>query len=374
MSAKRNHYTSTPLMRMDKQPKSVHQWKEAPVVLEQEAERVKRYRILQVVMSLLLPIAFIVTLILGGTSVSWGYVGASLFFLLLMWLLKAFTQSARSKLTLIYVLAAAIVVAKLIVSTPGTVTQRVVSRVDANSLFNAESALDTPNLTEVEGQTATAEETPAPEATPAPVSEAESRLIDFMESWKVGNTDAMVSLLLPSWVDEQENPKAALFPITNMNHPTDYTITRVDGGSTDDARPIQMIVSFANSDGTVTRRRYQIIMIRSNDVWFVNPNSLNPIGIVTDEDDQPLVQESSILNSATATPVPTPTVNPQLIIYYNPDGGTYYHIDPYCKSVTNRKYVPLQGQFLYEELDDARFRTLKRCRTCNAPDRLIPVN
>ena len=67
MSAKRNHYTSTPLMRMDKHPKSV-EWEEAPVVLEQEATRVRRYRVLQLIMILLLPIGFIVTLLLGNPS------------------------------------------------------------------------------------------------------------------------------------------------------------------------------------------------------------------------------------------------------------------------------------------------------------------
>ena len=49
MSAKRNHYTSTPLMRMDKHPKSV-EWEEPPVVLEQDAVgRVRHYRLLQLI-------------------------------------------------------------------------------------------------------------------------------------------------------------------------------------------------------------------------------------------------------------------------------------------------------------------------------------
>ena len=368
MSAKRNHYTSTPLMRMDKHPKSV-EWEEAPVVLEQETERVRHYRLLQLIMILLLPIGFVVTLIVGGVSLSWGYVGVSMLFVMLMWLLHAFAQSARSKLTLIYVLAAAVIVAKLIVSTPGSVTQRVVSRVDSSSIFGSESALDTPKLSDIEG---TSMETPPPEATEAPVSPAQQRLEEFMGYWSMGNQDAMVSMCSPSWVDNEENPKAALWTITMMTRPTSYIVERVDGSNTDSSRPIMIIANITNQDGSTTAKRYQIIMLRSNDVWYIDPSSLNSIGTVTSEDDQPFEQISSIITDRTPSPTPAPTVNPQMILYYNPDGGQYYHADPNCTSV-GEKNRPLKGTFLFAELDNAKFRTLKRCRKCKAPERTITV-
>ena len=372
MSAKRNHYTSTPLMRMDKHPRSV-EWEEAPVVLEHETERLRHYRVLQLIMLCLIPIGFIVTLIVGGSTLTWAYVGVSLFFLLLMWLMRAFAQGARSKLTLIYVLAAAVVVVKLVVSTPGSVTQRVVSRVDSSSIFTSDSALDTPTLSDIES--AEAEETPSPDATEAPMSEAEARLREFMAYWAAGDTDAMVSMLSPSWVDNSDNPKADLFNITNMIRPTgDPEIKRVDGSSTDTSRPILMIVRIVSSNGSSILKRFQIIMVRSNDVWYVDPGSLNAIGTVTEDDLEPFEQVNNIIKDATPSPAPTPTVNPQLVLYYNTDGGSYYHVDPYCPSVINRKYVPLKGTFLYSELDVDKYRTLKRCKKCNAPEREIPIN
>ena len=369
MSAKRNHYTSTPLMRMDKHPKSV-EWEEAPVVLEHEATRVRHYRLLQLIMIILLPIGFIVTLLLGNSSLSWGYVGVSLFFVLLMWLLRAFAQSARAKLTLLYVLAAAVVVVRLIVSTPGSVAQRVVSRVDSSSIFNSESALDTPTLSDFEATEAIT--TAEPNATDIPKSPAEVRLDEFMYYWMTGDQDGEVSVCTPSWVDNEDNPKGVLFRLIGFEHPTSYYVERVDGSNTDSSRAIMMVVNISKQDGTTTAKRYQIMMVRSNDVWYINPNSLNSIATVT-ADDQPFEQVSSIITDATPSPTPAPTVNPQMVLYYNPDGGQYYHIDPYCNSVS-KEYQPLKGTFYFSELDNADYRTLKRCRECHAPVRDISVH
>ena len=370
MSAKRNHYTSTPLMRMDKHPKSV-EWEEAPVVLEQDAHRVRHYGLLQLIMMILLPIGFIVTLILGGVSLSWGYVGVSMFFVLLMWLLHAFAQSARAKLTLIYVLAAAVVVVRLIVSTPGSVAQRVQNRVNSNALFNSGSALDTPNLSDFEATDAVA--TPEPEETAAPRSAAEMRLDEFMNYWSVGNRDAMVELCTPSWVDNSINPKADLWQLTGMFTPSSYYVERVDGSNTDSSRAIMMVANITNQDGSTTAKRYQIMMIRSNDIWYINPNSLNSIGTVTADDPQPFEQISNIIQAATPSPTPAPTVNPSMVLYYNTDGGKKYHTDPYCPDV-GKQYQPLKGTFLYAELDDPQYRTLTRCRRCNAPERNIEIH
>ena len=357
-------------MRMDKHPKSV-EWEEAPVVLEQETVRVHHNRLLQLIMVVLLPIGFVVTLLVGGVSLSWGYIGVSMLFVMLMWLLHAFAQSARSKLTLIYVLAAAVIVARLIVSTPGSVTQRVVSRVDSSSIFNSNSALDTPSLSEIGGNGA--EETAPPEATDVPVSAAQMRLEEFMNYWALGDTDSMVSLCSPSWVDNSVMPKSDLFRLTGMIKPTSYIVERVDGSNTDSSRAIMIVANVTQQDGSTLAKRYQIMMVRSNDTWYINPNSLNSIGTVTADDTKPFEQISSIITDATPSPTPAPTINPMMVLYYNTDGGKKYHADPYCPDV-NPKYQPLTGTFMFKELDNAEYRTLTRCRRCNAPERDTPVN
>ena len=56
------------------------------------------------------------------------------------------------------------------------------------------------------------------------------------------------------------------------------------------------------------------------------------------------------------------------VLYYHPDGGMKYHLDQNCLSV-HPKYLPLQGSFLYAELNDEPYRALKRCEVCGAPFR-----
>ena len=51
-----------------------------------------------------------------------------------------------------------------------------------------------------------------------------------------------------------------------------------------------------------------------------------------------------------------------MMLYYNPDGGQYYHADEYCNSVRS-KYLPLTG-FTYAELDDEPYAKLTPCPYC----------
>ena len=49
-------------------------------------------------------------------------------------------------------------------------------------------------------------------------------------------------------------------------------------------------------------------------------------------------------------------------LYYNPNGGQYYHSDQYCSSVKDR-YLPLTA-FTYGELDDEPYADLTPCPYC----------
>ncbi|MGN0779206.1 MAG: L,D-transpeptidase family protein [Aristaeellaceae bacterium] len=51
-----------------------------------------------------------------------------------------------------------------------------------------------------------------------------------------------------------------------------------------------------------------------------------------------------------------------VLLYYNPNGGRYYHSSPVCAEV-NEKYWPLTA-FRYGELEDAGFAKLSRCKAC----------
>ena len=70
--------------------------------------------------------------------------------------------------------------------------------------------------------------------------------------------------------------------------------------------------------------------------------------------------------AATATPSPEPAANASTVLYYNPDGGTKYHLDQNCKS-THAKYLPMKGHFTYGEINDAKYVKLTPCNVCAAP-------
>lgn len=59
---------------------------------------------------------------------------------------------------------------------------------------------------------------------------------------------------------------------------------------------------------------------------------------------------------------PLPYPEDDLLVYYNPDGGTMYHADANCSSVKSR-YLPLTG-FPYAELDDGDYAKLTPCSRC----------
>lgn len=49
-------------------------------------------------------------------------------------------------------------------------------------------------------------------------------------------------------------------------------------------------------------------------------------------------------------------------LFYNPDGGSYYHSDAYCSTV-KEQYLPLTS-FTYGELDSGSFMKLEPCASC----------
>ena len=263
------------------------------------------------------------------------------------------------------------VVALIIINTPGTVTTRTVSRVDSNVIFSQDNVLDTPSLLDIQAIAAAAaqeqnpEPTEEPEEVELPISAAQSRLDEFMKYWAVSDRENQLAMCAPSWVDSQENPGSSLFNVLGFTTPTSYMVEKVYGTNTDNSRPIQIIANISNQDGTTTSKRYQVMMVRSNDTWYVDPSSLNSIGMVTEENEV-FEQRSALYDNMTPSPSPAPTVNPGMTLYYNADGGQNYHVDPNCSSI-GEAYRPLTATFTYAELDNPKFRTLNPCKKCHAP-------
>ena len=55
------------------------------------------------------------------------------------------------------------------------------------------------------------------------------------------------------------------------------------------------------------------------------------------------------------------------MLYYNADGGKYYHATNICEAV-DQQYWPLTG-FYYSDLNTTAFKNLIQCPKCNPPAR-----
>lgn len=363
MGFNRNHYSQVPLMNMKKANRE--RGSEPPVLEEPEAPKpARRFSILQLLLSVLLPLLFIAALLFPVPVLRYVFLGLALISVLAMWVLGAFISDARRTLTLIYLALAVVIGAALFIQSGGT--KKTATRVNASDAFSQGSAIDAPSLSALTAADAT--ETPAPEATEVLVSAAQQRLMEFMEAWSRSDTSAMLSYCKPSWVSEQENPEAKLFTQLSLgiNRPLGYSIEQLYGSEADAMRTIQLVVQISQGNTTVAKR-YMIIMNRTNDVWYVDPDSLSSVGTVEDADEY-FGQVDNLITKATPSPTPVATVDPSLVLYYNTSGGQKYHLDPYCSSVA-KEYQPLTGTFTYAEINNTRYKVLDRCSRCNAPER-----
>jgi len=62
-----------------------------------------------------------------------------------------------------------------------------------------------------------------------------------------------------------------------------------------------------------------------------------------------------------------------LMLYFNPNNGQYYHLDQNCASIRD-KYLPLKGSLTYAELDEAEHLKLTPCKSCNPPLRKTQID
>lgn len=70
-------------------------------------------------------------------------------------------------------------------------------------------------------------------------------------------------------------------------------------------------------------------------------------------------------------PLPYPADDTPL--YYNPEGGKYYHDDRNCSSVKER-YLPFKGEFTYAQLDEKDYSRFTPCPYCEPPVRRAEID
>ena len=197
-------------------------------------------------------------------------------------------------------------------------------------------------------------------ATPAPVSNDSAttdRLESFFRYWSANMQDEMLALCAPSWQSSVENPKTSLFYLLANRKPLDYTVEKVSGTSEDSSRTVTVTSTMDRNNGKEpVKYRLNVLMLNEGG-WYVDPQSLKTYEEAETPD--PAAQ-------ATATPTAEPSVNANTVLYYNPDGGTKYHLDQNCKS-THAKYLPMKGHFTYSEINNEKYAKLTPCNVCAAP-------
>ncbi len=327
-----------------------------------------------------MPILFILTLFIAAPFLKWAFIVLAVLSLGAMWYKRSFVSSARTTLSLVY--GALILVCAVSLITGAAPPDRAASARGGNlggnnSGLAASGITPSPSPQNVLAAGSNANNGgQTPEVTPPPSSgensEAWVRLEQFFNLWMLGKKNDMLSLVLPSWASQQETPAISMFQVLANRSPQDYTFEKISGADTDSSRTVTMTSVIDKNNGREpVKIRFNVLMLKVDGQWYVDPNTLVSNDEVKAEDQTATsgtnTEGSNSQGQGTATPKPTATPGPKTKLYYNKEGGTYYHIDKNCTSV-NKKYLPLTN-FNYQDLNKSTFKNLVPCPVCHAPER-----
>lgn len=316
--------------------------------------------IAKVLMFGVLPILFILSMVFAWTAVKWVVLVGAVASIAALWLRELVTPNARLVLSLLLASAAVVCLVSALATNaadnqnpaqPNQSGQMQQGSTSGNNLDVNLTATDTPN--------------PAPTPTATPVDDSEecyAQLHSFFTLWKNNAISQMVNLTAPSWRSSIKGGTDAVTQklfgevLTNRT-PVSWDFTAITGTSNDIARMVT-VRAVINKNNTLGESVYlwKVRMVKEDGVWYVDPATL-----------QSNEQESTATpTNALATQPVLNTSHPDLLIYYNPEGGTYYHIDPNCESL-NPKYRPLSGVIKWSQIEDDPYDKLEQCKRCGAP-------
>ena len=316
--------------------------------------------IAKVLMFGVLPILFILSMVFAWTAVKWVVLVGAVASIAALWLRELVTPNARLVLSLLLASAAVVCLVSALATNaadnqnpaqPNQSGQMQQGSTSGNNLDVNLTATDTPN--------------PSPTPTATPVDDSEecyAQLHSFFTLWKNNAISQMVNLTAPSWRSSIKGGTDAVTQklfgevLTNRT-PVSWDFTAITGTSNDIARMVT-VRAVINKNNTLGESVYlwKVRMVKEDGVWYVDPATL-----------QSNEQESTATpTNALATQPVLNTSHPDLLIYYNPEGGTYYHIDPNCESL-NPKYRPLSGVIKWSQIEDDPYDKLEQCKRCGAP-------
>ena len=319
-----------------------------------------------------IPLLFTLGLFMPTTIIRYIVVGVIVVLLSLLWILNLFAPPPRNIVTIISVLLCGILI--VLPVNPPLPKKSDSHFVDPKMAFSSNPLIGTTvspeQLAESHAPIPTPSNKPIPTAEVLHQSKAKIQLDNFLQLWMQNKTNEMLLLCTADWINQQEMPEKELFNILGLSKPISYKVNNVYGSDIDTARTADVTIEMLQSSGNNVFKLFQIILTRSNDSWFIDPNSLSSSTVVTVTPTPVPGQQvnPTLLPGQIFTPVPPPTLPPNLQLYYNPDNGSYYHSDPNCSS-TDPAFLPFAGSLMYSQLNSKEFKALKRCRTCDAPER-----
>lgn len=324
--------------------------------------------IVLLVIGAVLPVLFILGLVLPGASaLKWVFFVLTLVMIAYIWVRPVVQSKLRFILSLVGGVMAVIALVSALTGTAPSdpknssadgVQSAQSSNVGGGSGGNGASAQGNQSGSSLPSWSYTDAPPSTPTSTPAaPVSAAQQQLESFLYFWAANNYESMLPLTAPSWRRSQENPHSALFLILANRTPVSYQIIKVGGTENDTSRQIKVRMEiYRNNQSSNSIYLYDILMYKEDGVWYVNPPSLK-----SNERESTPAPTNSL-----PTQPPVITAHPNLVLYYNPDGGTQYHVDPYCSSAA-KAYLPFKGSFTWSQINSGDYAKLKYCNVCNAP-------
>lgn len=346
----------------------------APQPMPKQPKAKRKDTWLQLLMLLLLPILFIAAMITKQTPLFWVFIGFALVGLAAMWLQSTFVSSARATLSLVY--GALLIVSAVTIFTGGGFTRDATTTSAAPNIsgVTAQNNPVQPSSSYVNTEPSVpsnmflVDEAPQQsnpyliEYTPEPsvTSEASAQLDSFMYLWNANKLDEMVSLCAPSWSTGLDDARKSLYAILANRLPMDYTMEKITGTDADSSRTITMTVTIDKQNNRAPGKyRFQVLMLKENGTWYVDPQSLKS---------NESAETATPAPDATATPAPTAPPSGKTKLYYNSEGGKYYHAQEHCPSISEEYYSKMKS-FYYQDLDGSKFKSLKPCSKCKAPAR-----
>ncbi len=333
----------------------------------------RRFQWLIPLIALVLPVLFILSMVLPDVNArnifKILFLALSLISLAVMWFGRAFGRNARYSVSLVMIALMVISAVSLALTLPRDTGRTGASSAGSASYFGGSSALDSVavSASDIGASTASGSDSGSPQGDAA-ASAAQMQLMAFMNYWGENELDQMVSLCLPSWVSSKENPKTDLFFILTNRVPLSYTIDSISGSAEDDSRTITITCLIQKQSNSAPEYyRLQVLMIRLNNNWYVDPNSLSGTKVQITPVPGSEAAAAVVTAVPTAIPTPTPPVTSETVIYYNPQGGKYYHSQDTCSAVASQ-YEPLTPLY-YKDLNSSTFKNLQPCPDCGAPER-----